>query len=163
GHRLARVRPRPAAEPRALDLRPARRRGAAFVQRLALGAQGPARLAGPDAARFRLAVNIYSMSEVLLVLTLIAAASTAGLLAFFLARARGAEREARGELSRSLATFSQMLTAQMGSNASVQNAQFETLRAAVDQQLEHMRRTVDEKLHATLEKRLSESFKQVSE
>jgi len=103
------------------------------------------------------------MSEVLLVLTLIAAASTAGLLAFFLMRARGAEREAREELSRSLATFSQMLTVQMGSNATVQNAQFETLRAAVDQQLEHMRKTVDEKLHATLEKRLSESFKQVSE
>ena len=103
------------------------------------------------------------MSEVLLVLTLIAAASTAGLLAFFLVRARSAEREAREELSRSLATFSQMLTTQMGSNATVQNAQFETLRSAVDQQLEHMRRTVDEKLHATLEKRLSESFKQVSE
>ena len=103
------------------------------------------------------------MSEVLLVLTLIAAASTAGLLALFLIRARSAEREAREELSRSLATFSQMLTAQMGSNATVQNAQFETLRSAVDQQLEHMRRTVDEKLHATLEKRLSESFKQVSE
>jgi DNA recombination protein RmuC len=103
------------------------------------------------------------MSEVLLVLTLIAAASTAGLLAFFLMRARSAEREAREELSRSLATFSQMLTAQMGSNATVQNAQFETLRSAVDQQLEHMRQTVDEKLHATLEKRLSESFKQVSD
>ena len=103
------------------------------------------------------------MSEVLLVLTLIAAASTAGLLAFFLIRARSAEREAREELSRSLATFSQMLTTQMGSNATVQNAQFETLRSAVDQQLEHMRRTVDEKLHATLEKRLAESFKQVSE
>ncbi len=106
---------------------------------------------------------MYSMSEVLLVLTLIAAASTACLLAFFLMRARSAEREAREELSRSLATFSQMLTTQMGSNATVQNAQFETLRSAVDQQLEHMRKTVDEKLHATLEKRLSESFKQVSE
>jgi DNA recombination protein RmuC len=103
------------------------------------------------------------MVEVLLVLTLLAAASTAGLLAFFLLRARTAEREAREELSRGLANFSQMLTAQMGTNATVQNAQFETLRGAVDQQLEHMRRTVDEKLHATLEKRLSESFKQVSE
>jgi len=114
------------------------------------------------------------MVEALLVLTLIAAASTAGLLAFFLLRARGAEREAREELSRSLATFSQTLTSQMGSTAVVQNAQFETLRAAVEQQLarmqqdnaaklEQMRQTVDEKLHATLEKRLSESFRQVSE
>ena len=103
------------------------------------------------------------MVEVLLVLTLLAAGSTAGLLAFFLMRARSAEREAREELSRNLATFSQTLTVQMGSVATVQNAQFETLRGVVDQQLDHMRRTVDEKLHATLEKRLSESFRQVSE
>jgi len=86
------------------------------------------------------------MSEVLLVLTLIAAASTARAARFFPDARRSAEREAREELSRSLATFSQMLTVQMGSNATVQNAQFETLRAAVDQQLEHMRKTVDEKL-----------------
>src|SRR6185436_14350421 len=129
---------------------------------------------GDHPARFPVAVNIYSMSEVLLVLTLVAAASTAGLLAFFLLRARTAEREAREELSRNLATFSQTLTTQMGSAATVQNAQFETLRGAVEQQLgriqqdnsaklEQMRQTVDEKLHATLEKRLSESFKQVSD
>ena len=114
------------------------------------------------------------MVEVLLVWTLLAAAATAGLLAFFLRRARSAEREAREELSRSLATFSQTLTHQMGSTAMVQNTQFETLRGAVEQQLgrmqqdnaaklDQMRQTVDEKLHATLEKRLSESFKQVSE
>src|SRR3979411_2716012 len=52
--------------------------------------------------------------------------------------------------------------------------QLETLRGAVEQslerirqdnsaRLEQMRQTVDEKLHATLEQRLSESFKQVSE
>jgi DNA recombination protein RmuC len=114
------------------------------------------------------------MVEILLVLTLLVAASTAGLLALFLLRARSAEREAREELSRGLATFSQTLTTQMGTTATVQNAQFETLRGAVEQQLgriqqdnsaklEQMRQTVDEKLHATLEKRLSESFKQVSE
>ncbi|TAK82189.1 MAG: DNA recombination protein RmuC [Betaproteobacteria bacterium] len=62
----------------------------------------------------------------------------------------------------------------MGSIATVQNAQFETLRQAVGERLERiqqdnaakleqMRQTVDEKLHATLEQRLSESFKQVSE
>ena len=114
------------------------------------------------------------MVEVLLVVTLIAAISTAGLLAVFVLRARSAEREAREELSRSLATFSQTLSAQMGSTAAVQNAQFETLRGAVEHRLERiqqdnaskleqMRQTVDEKLHATLEKRLSESFKHVSE
>ena len=114
------------------------------------------------------------MVEILLVLTLIAAISTAGLLAVHLMRARSAEREAREELSRGLATFSQTLSTQMGATASVQNAQFETLRSAVEHRLERiqqdnsakleqMRQTVDEKLHATLEKRLSESFKQVSD
>jgi DNA recombination protein RmuC len=73
-----------------------------------------------------------------------------------------------------MATFSQTLSTQMGSVASVQNAQFESLRGAVEQRLdriqqdnaaklEQMRQTVDEKLHATLEKRLSDSFRQVSE
>jgi DNA recombination protein RmuC len=114
------------------------------------------------------------MVEILLVLTLIVAISTAGLLGVSLLRARSAEREAREELSRGLATFSQALSAQMGASATVQNAQFETLRGAVEQRLERiqhdnatrleqMRQTVDEKLHATLEKRLSESFRQVSE
>ena len=114
------------------------------------------------------------MVEILLLLTLLAAGSTAVLLALFLMRSRSAEREARQELSQGLATFSQTLTAQMGSIAGVQNAQFETLRGAVEQRLasiqqdnttklDQMRQTVDEKLHATLEKRLSESFKQVSE
>jgi DNA recombination protein RmuC len=114
------------------------------------------------------------MVEILLVLTLIAAAATAGLLALFVLKEKTSAREARDELSRSLATFSQTLSAQMGSVASVQNIQFETLRGAVEQRLdriqqdnsaklEQMRQTVDEKLHATLEKRLSESFKQVSE
>src|SRR5687768_9751776 len=114
------------------------------------------------------------MVEILLVLTLIAAISTAGLLAVHLLRAKTAEREAREELSRGLATFSQTLSTQMGSTAAVQNAQFENLRGAVEHRLERiqqdnsakleqMRQTVDEKLHATLEKRLSESFRQVSE
>jgi DNA recombination protein RmuC len=114
------------------------------------------------------------MVEILLVLTLIAAISTAGLLAVHLMRARSAEREAREELSRGLATFSQTLSSQMGATATVQNAQFETLRGAVEHRLERiqqdnaakleqMRQTVDEKLQSTLEKRLSESFRQVSE
>lgn len=136
------------------------------------------------------------MIEVLLVLTLIAAASTAGLLALSLSRSRNAEREAREELARSIAMFSQTLTAQMGSTAALQSGQMEGLRKSIDEnlgriqdqqrlaakdtrdtleqrlerlqqdnsaKLEQMRQTVDEKLHATLEKRLSESFRQVSE
>jgi DNA recombination protein RmuC len=114
------------------------------------------------------------MVEVLLIVTLLAVLTIAGMLAISALRARAAEREAREELSRGLATFSQTLSAQLGSTATVQNAQFETLRGAVEQRLERiqqdssakleqMRQTVDEKLHATLEKRLSESFKQVSD
>jgi DNA recombination protein RmuC len=136
------------------------------------------------------------MVEILLFLTLIVAAATAGLLALFLARARSAEREAREELAQSLATFSQTLTTQMGSVATVQNGQMDGLRKSIDEnlgrvqdqqrlaaketrdtleqrldrlqqdnaaKLEQMRQTVDEKLQSTLEKRLSESFKQVSE
>jgi len=125
------------------------------------------------------------MVEIFLALTLFAAISTAGLLGVSLLRARSAEREARDELSRSLATFSQTLSTQMGAAASVQNGQMDGLRKAIDDnlarvhgtldlklerlqqdnaaKLEQMRQTVDEKLHATLEKRLSESFRQVSE
>jgi DNA recombination protein RmuC len=136
------------------------------------------------------------MVEILLVLTLLIAISIAGLLALFLSRARGSEREAREELSRSLATFSQTLSTQMGSAATVQNGQIDGLRKSIDDnlgriqdqqrlaaketrdtleqkldrlqqdnaaKLEQMRQTVDEKLQSTLEKRLSESFKQVSE
>src|ERR1700716_2291124 len=114
------------------------------------------------------------MIEIVLALTLVAAASTALLLGLFLLKEKTSAREAREELSRSLMNFSQTLSAQIGSVASVQNNQFETLRTAVEQRLERiqqdnsakleqMRLTVDEKLHATLEKRLSESFKQVSE
>ena len=129
-------------------------------------------------------------------LTLIAAISTAGLLAVHLLRARSGEREAREELARSLASFSQTLTNQMGATATVQNGQMDGLRKAIDDnlsriqdqqrlaaretretleqkldrlqqdnaaKLEQMRQTVDEKLQSTLEKRLSESFRQVSE
>ena len=125
------------------------------------------------------------MVEILLALTLLVSISIAGLLGLFLSRARSAEREAREELSRSLATFSQTLTTQIGSAATLQNGQMDGLRRAIDDnlarvhgtldqklerlqqdnsaKLEQMRQTVDEKLHATLEKRLSESFRHVSE
>ena len=125
------------------------------------------------------------MIEILLALTLLVSISIAGLLGVFLLRARSAEREAREELSRSLATFSQTLTTQIGSAATVHNGQMDGLRKTIDDnlarvhgtldqklerlqqdnaaKLEQMRQTVDEKLHATLEKRLSESFRHVSE
>jgi len=114
------------------------------------------------------------MSEILVVLTLVAAAVAVVLLVVLLARERSTAREARDELSRSLTSFGQGMSTQIASVAGLQNQQFESLRSTVGQslekirienadKLEQMRRTVDEKLHATLEQRLSESFKQVSE
>jgi DNA recombination protein RmuC len=143
------------------------------------------------------------VNEVLVVLTLVAAAVAVVLLLMLLGREHASAREAREELSRGLSSFSQNISTQMSSIATVQNNQIdsfalqlenfrrtldESLGRVQDQQrlaaretretleqrleklqqdnsakLEQMRQTVDEKLHATLEQRLSESFKQVSE
>ena len=98
----------------------------------------------------------------------------------------------RVELTGSVAQFGQTLQQQMATIASVQNSQIDsfaqqlaklvesnekrlaevrnTLETKLKElqtdnaaRLEEMRKTVDEKLHATLEKRLGESFKQVSD
>lgn len=107
------------------------------------------------------------------------------------AEAEEASRD-REERSRSTNLLSQSLTTQMTQQAGLQgerldafgrelklfsqalDERFERLRTAVElrlaaiqednaKKLEEMRRTVDEKLHATLEQRLGESFKQVSD
>lgn len=114
------------------------------------------------------------MLEILLVVTLIAACATAGMMAIMLGRERATAREAREELSRALMGFSQTVATQMSSIATVQTNQVEHLRKSLEDglarmqqdnaaKLEQMRQTVDEKLHATLELRLAQSFKQVSE
>jgi DNA recombination protein RmuC len=94
-------------------------------------------------------------------------------------------RDMRAELSANLSQFTQTLQAQLAANARVQNDRLSTLtqsneqrleavRATLEQRLdvlrndnaqklELMRLTVDEKLHTTLELRLGESFKLVSE
>ena len=143
------------------------------------------------------------MSEILAVLTLVAAVVAAVAVVLMLGRERASSREAREEVSRGLSTFGQNISTQMTSIATVQNnqidsfaLQLENFRRTLEEQLarvqdqqrlaakdtretleqrleklqqdnsaklEQMRQTVDEKLHATLEQRLSESFKQVSE
>lgn len=114
------------------------------------------------------------MLEILLVATLIAACAAAGMMALMLGRERASAREAREELSRALASFSQTVAAQMSAIANVQTNQVEHLRRSLEEglarmqqdnaaRLEQMRQTVDEKLHATLEQRLAQSFRQVSE
>lgn len=106
-----------------------------------------------------------------------------------LALARGESgrnaQTARTELSQSLSQFTQLVQNQLTNIANLQNERLsaltqsneqrleavratleqrlEVLRSDNAQKLEQMRATVDEKLHATLEQRLGESFKQVSE
>jgi len=80
----------------------------------------------------------------------------------------------RLELSKSLSDLSENFTRRMSDLANSQQQQAETLRKTLEIQmeqirqnneskLEQMRQTVDEKLHETLEKRLGDSFKIVSE
>jgi DNA recombination protein RmuC len=110
------------------------------------------------------------MIEALLVLTLIAACASAGFVALLLLRERGA----REELSRGLMGFSQLHNTQIEQVRKSIDDNLGRMRDTLEQRLdrlsqdnaaklEQMRQTVDEKLHATLEQRLSESFRQVSE
>jgi len=91
----------------------------------------------------------------------------------------------RGELAQTLSTFQQTLLAQQGDVARTQadqlralahsndlrlnevrtmvEAKLSAIQADNEKKLEQMRATVDEKLHATLEQRLGESFKQVAD
>ena len=80
----------------------------------------------------------------------------------------------RKETGEALQTFAGSLVKRMMEVGTLQKEQLELLRSTVgehlkniqqdnNQKLEAMRLTVDEKLHATLELRLGESFKQVSE
>ena len=91
------------------------------------------------------------------------------------------EAELRDELGRQsqaaradLADFQRLLLAHGGEQARTQNEQLRQLAEATErrllalqlgneQKLDQMRATVDEKLHATLEQRLGESFKQVAD
>jgi len=88
--------------------------------------------------------------------------------------AASASKQLREELSGKVSAFGDSLQSRLAEIAGLQQKQLEALRTAVDtrlkqiqednaRQLEQMRTTVDEKLQSTLEKRLGESFKQVSE
>ncbi len=80
----------------------------------------------------------------------------------------------RGELNTSLNGLSESLARKLQELTGEQKTQFEALKSAIEgrleqiranneTKLEEMRKTVDEKLQSTLEKRLGESFAQVSE
>ena len=76
-------------------------------------------------------------------------------------------RGGRQELTQNLALFQQsqvqQLTLMQKSIGDTLNQQLQQLQKSNSDKLDEMRRTVDEKLQTTLEKRLSESFKQVAE
>jgi len=80
----------------------------------------------------------------------------------------------REELKKALSDLSESLNRKINELVATQQQQSDTLRKALETQMESirqnndaklelMRQTVDEKLHATLEKRLGESFQLVSE
>ena len=72
-------------------------------------------------------------------------------------------RTNREELSASLKTFGEQFAANVKSFNDLQKEKFTELIAANSARLDKMQETVDEKLHKTLETRLGESFKLVSE
>lgn len=76
-------------------------------------------------------------------------------------------RGGRQELTQTLASFQQsqvqQLSLMQASLSDTLNQQLQQLQKSNADKLDEMRRTVDEKLQTTLEKRLTESFKQVAE
>src|SRR5258708_913577 len=83
-------------------------------------------------------------------------------------------QQARDEQGTTLKRFGETLTLQLAQLTESNDRRFGEVRATIEQRLkdieannatklEEMRRTVDEKLHATLEQRLGESFKLVSD
>jgi DNA recombination protein RmuC len=73
-----------------------------------------------------------------------------------------AARELRDESGRSAAALREELTRATGALRESVDQRLRELQAGNETKLEQMRRTVDEKLHETLEKRLGESFLTVS-
>jgi DNA recombination protein RmuC len=69
----------------------------------------------------------------------------------------------RQELTRSLAAFEERFTLSIKSMQDTIEKHLKSIQEDNSKQLNEMRKTVDEKLQSTLEKRLGESFKQVSE
>ncbi|MFA9219122.1 MAG: DNA recombination protein RmuC [Sphingomonadaceae bacterium] len=104
--------------------------------------------------------------EVRLQLQATAQASQAATLQQFEGMRRQLEvqgQSGREEQARSLKHFADSMNLRMVEIRATLEAKIKDLQADNGARLEEMRKTVDEKLHATLESRLSESFKQVSE
>lgn len=74
-----------------------------------------------------------------------------------------AEKDTREESARSLKIFSETVERRMEKIRETVEIELKSIQRDNSEKLEKMRETVDEKLHATLEKRLGESFKMVSD
>lgn len=73
------------------------------------------------------------------------------------------DRANRQELSQSIQSLSAAIDQRLNSISQSNDLKMESVRGAVETQLEKIRNTVNEKLQETLNQRLGESFKQVSE
>jgi len=74
-----------------------------------------------------------------------------------------ADKDTREEAARSLKNFGDSVERRMEKIRETVEGELKHLQRDNSEKLEKMRETVDEKLHATLEKRLGESFKMVSD
>ena len=84
-------------------------------------------------------------------------------IAKFRAESQIQARQEREELAGSLKSFGDSVEQKMEAVRLVIDEKLKQIQEDNTRQLERMRETVDEKLQSTLEKRLGESFKQVSE
>ena len=84
-------------------------------------------------------------------------------IANFRAEMKTGAHQERAELTISLKSFSDSVEQKMAAVGQLVDEKLKHIQEDNTRQLDKMRETVDEKLQSTLEKRLSESFKQVSE
>lgn len=73
------------------------------------------------------------------------------------------DKDTREEIARSLKNFGDSVDRRMETIRETVDGELKHIQKDNSEKLEKMRETVDEKLHATLEKRLGESFKMVSD
>jgi len=84
-------------------------------------------------------------------------------IANFRAEMKTGAHQERAELTVSLKSFSDSVEQKMAAVGQLVDEKLKQIQEDNTRQLDRMRETVDEKLHSTLEKRLGEAFKQVSE
>jgi DNA recombination protein RmuC len=84
-------------------------------------------------------------------------------IAQFRAETKMGAHQERAELTVSLKSFSDSVEQKMAAVGQLVDEKLKNIQEDNTRQLDRMRETVDEKLQSTLDKRLSESFKQVSE